>query len=226
MAPLAQYQNFLLLIGSVFAPLFGVVLVDHFILRKRSVQVASAALRWPALLAWLGGVSTYTGETLINNGSVKLDLGNNRLPTGTVVSLGQAANSNLGTLDLNGRSQEIAGLVSTSGINATASKNTVTSATAATLTINVANGVTHTYGAGTAANSGVLAGALSLIKIGGGTQVLGDANTFTGGTTISAGTLQVGAGGTTGTLAGAITNNAALVFNLNDDPFPDDDIPF
>ena len=58
-APLGQYENFLLLIGSVFAPLFGVVLVDHFILRKRSAQVASAALRWPALLAWLGGVSTY-----------------------------------------------------------------------------------------------------------------------------------------------------------------------
>jgi hypothetical protein len=56
---LAQYQNFLLLIGSVFAPLFGVVLVDHFILRKRSGQVAAAALRWPALLAWLGGISTY-----------------------------------------------------------------------------------------------------------------------------------------------------------------------
>ena len=59
LAPLAQYQNFLLLIGSVFAPLFGVVLVDHFILRQRSAQVASALLRWPSLLAWLGGVSTY-----------------------------------------------------------------------------------------------------------------------------------------------------------------------
>ena len=58
-APLAQYQNFLLLIGSVFAPLFGVVLVDHFILRKRSVPAAHSALRWTALLAWLGGLSTY-----------------------------------------------------------------------------------------------------------------------------------------------------------------------
>ncbi len=58
-APLAQYQNFLLLIGSVFAPLFGVVLVDHFILRGRSAGGASSLLRWPALLAWLGGVSTY-----------------------------------------------------------------------------------------------------------------------------------------------------------------------
>ncbi len=67
-APLAQYQNFLLLIGSVFAPLFGVVLVDHFILRRRSHGAAtgdrsrSAAtekLRWMTLLAWLGGISTY-----------------------------------------------------------------------------------------------------------------------------------------------------------------------
>ena len=59
LAPLAQYQNFLLLIGSVFAPLFGVVLVDHFILRKRSAVAGSAALRGSALIAWLGGVVTY-----------------------------------------------------------------------------------------------------------------------------------------------------------------------
>ncbi|EPN47519.1 cytosine/purines uracil thiamine allantoin permease, partial [Pseudomonas syringae pv. actinidiae ICMP 19096] len=59
LAPLAQYQNFLLLIGSVFAPLFGVVLVDHFILRRRSGQVAEGGLRCMSLLAWLGGISTY-----------------------------------------------------------------------------------------------------------------------------------------------------------------------
>ncbi len=58
-APLAQYQNFLLLIGSVFAPLFGVVLVDHFILRKRSARVTATLFRWSTLLAWLGGVATY-----------------------------------------------------------------------------------------------------------------------------------------------------------------------
>lgn len=59
LAPLAQYQNFLLLIGSVFAPLFGVVLVDHFILRRRSAQVRETALNGMALLAWLGGLATY-----------------------------------------------------------------------------------------------------------------------------------------------------------------------
>ncbi len=58
-APLAQYQNFLLLIGSVFAPLFGVVLVDHFILRRRRHGTATVGLRWMTLLAWLGGIVTY-----------------------------------------------------------------------------------------------------------------------------------------------------------------------
>ena len=38
-------------------------------------------------------------------------------------------------------------------------------------------------------------------------------NTYSGGTTISAGTLQVGNGGTTGSLAGKITDNALLMFN-------------
>ena len=39
------------------------------------------------------------------------------------------------------------------------------------------------------------------------------ANTYTGGTTISAGTLLLGNGGTTGSVAGNIVDNAALVFN-------------
>ncbi|ANI17796.1 putative hydroxymethylpyrimidine transporter CytX [Pseudomonas citronellolis] len=58
-APLEQYQNFLLLIGSVFAPLFGVVLVDHFLLRRRAAAEVRPGLRWGSLLAWAGGVVTY-----------------------------------------------------------------------------------------------------------------------------------------------------------------------
>jgi autotransporter-associated beta strand protein len=42
---------------------------------------------------------------------------------------------------------------------------------------------------------------------------LAGANTYSGGTLISAGTLQVGNGGATGSLTGAITNNAALAYN-------------
>ena len=43
----------------MFAPLFGVVLVDHFIQRRRRSQMATVGFRGMTLLAWLGGVSTY-----------------------------------------------------------------------------------------------------------------------------------------------------------------------
>ena len=152
----------------------------------------------------LGGASTYTGETLINNGIVRLTAGNNRLPTSTFMRLGQAASANVGTLDLNGNNQTIAGLASTSGINASAGSNTVTSVAPATLTVALASG-TATYGDGTAANSGLITGAVSLVKTGAGVQVLGGVNTYSGGTTVSAGTLSVAADAALGGSAGGIT---------------------
>jgi autotransporter-associated beta strand protein len=161
----------------------------------------------------LGGESTYTGNTAINNGTVQLTTGNNRLPTSTVVSLGQAASANLGTLDLNGFQQEIAGLHSTVGTNATTSNNLVTSATAATMTL--AGSGTYSFGAGTHANSGVITGAISLVKQGSGTQVLGDENTYSGGTTVSGGTLVINNSSGSGTGTGAVTIAPAADTNIN-----------
>ena len=63
--------------------------------------------------------------------------------------------------------------------------------------------------------AGVISGTGSLTQAGTGTLTLTGANTYTGGTTISAGTLQLGNGGTTGSVAGNITDNAALAFNLS-----------
>ncbi len=76
---------------------------------------------------------------------------------------------------------------STTGTNATASKNTVTSVGATTLTLGGSG--TYSYGDSTAANSGQITGAISLVKAGSGTQTFGEANTYTGGTTISGGRL-------------------------------------
>jgi len=70
LVPMAKYQNFLLLIGSVFAPLFGVVLVDHFIVRKRRIDAAALADTqgrygfsggWhvSAFIAWAIGIAAY-----------------------------------------------------------------------------------------------------------------------------------------------------------------------
>ena len=59
--------------------------------------------------------------------------------------------------------------------------------------------------------------AAQLVKAGAGTMTLTFANSYSGGTTISAGTLQVGDGGTTGTLGGgAVADDASLVFKRSD----------
>ncbi|MBN2580810.1 MAG: autotransporter-associated beta strand repeat-containing protein [Pirellulales bacterium] len=58
-----------------------------------------------------------------------------------------------------------------------------------------------------------LAGPIGLNKTGAGTAILNGQNTYMGGTTVSGGTLQIGNGGTTGSITGNIVNNSALVFN-------------
>jgi len=67
--------------------------------------------------------------------------------------------------------------------------------------------------------SGVLSGGGTawLSKLGGGALILAGNNTFAGTVTLSGGSLQVGNGGTSGTLgSGSITNNATLAFCRSD----------
>jgi autotransporter-associated beta strand protein len=62
---------------------------------------------------------------------------------------------------------------------------------------------------------GDISGAGALEKLGAGTLTLSGNSTHTGGTTISAGALQIGNGVGDGSLLGTITNNAALIVNTN-----------
>ena len=64
--------------------------------------------------------------------------------------------------------------------------------------------------------NGVGGTAGNITKAGTGTWTLSGNNTYSGGTLISAGTLRIGAGGTTGSVAGNITNNASLVLDRSD----------
>lgn len=63
---LDRFAGFMTIVGSVLVPVGGVLLA-HFVLRPRPVEVAAlydprgplAGIRWPGLLAWAAGVATY-----------------------------------------------------------------------------------------------------------------------------------------------------------------------
>ena len=107
----------------------------------------------------IGGASTYTGATSINNGTVQLGI-TNALPTGTILNIGQAASVNTGTFDLNSLNQTVAGINSTTGASVVTT-NTITSSGSATLTLGGSG--SYAYSDGTVNNSGIIS--LSLIHI-------------------------------------------------------------
>ena len=63
---------------------------------------------------------------------------------------------------------------------------------------------------------GNISGTGSVDILGSGTTIFTSNHTYTGVTTIHSGTLQIGSGGTTGSIAGDVVNNAALAFNRSD----------
>ena len=60
------------------------------------------------------------------------------------------------------------------------------------------------------------AGPTALVLTGSGLVTLNTNNDYTGGTYVNGGTLQLGSGGATGSIAGNVVNNALLVFNRSD----------
>ncbi|MCL7999473.1 autotransporter outer membrane beta-barrel domain-containing protein [Brucella sp. 21LCYQ03] len=64
---------------------------------------------------------------------------------------------------------------------------------------------------------GVISGSGVVNQMGSGTTIFTGENTYTGGTTIRQGTLQIGNGGTTGSIKGDVANNGTLAFDRSDD---------
>jgi fibronectin-binding autotransporter adhesin len=115
-----------------------------------------------------------------------------------------------------------AGNVSATGLQFASNGYTLTGDT---LTLVGSNGAAPVIRVGDGTTSGaaysatianVIAGSDGLIKSDLGTLVLTGANTYTGGTTISAGTLQIGNGGTNGSVLGNIVNDGTLAFDRSD----------
>lgn len=105
------------------------------------------------------------------------------------------------------------------GPNLTSGTITALSGTGGTVTLTnaAANPVTLRVGSATSGTAAAdVIGAGELRKIGASLQVLTGNMTHTGGTVIDSGTLQIGNGGTTGSLAGDVANAGTLRFNRSD----------
>ena len=133
----------------------------------------------------ISGANTYGGATTISLGTLKLGA-NNSVPSGSALTA-------TGTFDL-------AGFADTIGSLAGGGTVTNSSATASTLTAGGDN--TSTTFSGVIQNG---SGTVAITKSGTGTMTLSGTNTYSGVTTINAGTLQIANGGNLGAVPGSPT---------------------
>jgi fibronectin-binding autotransporter adhesin len=134
----------------------------------------------------LAAANTYGGSTIVSNGTLRISGGADRLPTGTTLQLGENGSSNSGVFDLNGQNQTVAGL--TTGGTGTANQVVNSGSGTPIFTVNY-NGVSpQTYAGQLGGSSG---NSFAFFKSGTGTLILTGTNTYTGTTTVSAGTLLV-----------------------------------
>ena len=148
------------------------------------------------------GTANISGGTWINSGNLTVGVdgtGTLNINGGTVIVGANLTKGGNGSIQLNAGGTLQIGSGGTSG---TLSVNDLTNN--GTLAFNRSDNSTY---------SGRISGTGAVTKSGNGTLTLNTANTYTGATTISAGTLQIGAGGTEGSLTSNITNSAALAFN-------------
>ena len=168
--------------------------------------------------AWtitLAGANTYSGNSTISTVTVQAPV---LADQGTVSSLGTAAGaSGVTTVNLNGKlSYTGTGASSNRGwnLNNGTLSNDGSGALALSGSMTISNTATLGGSFSGAANSisGVIAGAGVLAVNGAGTWILSGANTYTGGTTIHAGTLQIGDNNFSGRIVGDVVNHGTLAF--------------
>lgn len=164
----AANSNAMLVISGVIEGPSG----NHLVVR-------SADDSGPVIVA---NTNTYLGETQVIVGTLRLSGGDNRLPTNTIVRLGNSANVNWVQLDLNGCNQTVSTV--TNYVMTTTPKIT-NLATNQHATLTVAVRKPHTF-------SGTLEGNMSFVKTGPSNLVLAAmANTYSGQTVVREGELLI-----------------------------------
>ena len=180
--------------GGTTGSIIGDVVDNGLLIFNRSNDLAfngvisgSGAVRQDgAGTTTLVGINSYAGDTTISAGILKVS---------SDANLGAAA----GALTFNGGTLQTTASMS-SGRNATL----------------VSAGTFLTDNATIFTLSGMISGPGSLTKSGAGRLILTGDNSYSGGTTIAAGQLQLGNGGTSGWVTGDVLNNGSLMFNRSD----------
>jgi fibronectin-binding autotransporter adhesin len=153
----------------------------------------------------LGGFAQTMNTVSLAGGTIQ-----NGSLTGTITSTGGAINNIGGTAALMANG----GITTLAGTNTYSGGTTVTAGTlqgnATSLQGNIVNNAAVVFDqAANGTYAGILSGTGTLTKTNAGALTLTGANTYSGGTTVTAGTLQ----GNTTSLQGNIVNNAAVVFD-------------
>lgn len=158
------------------------------------------------------GVISITGAGALTTGTITAKTGNAN-GTGT----GGAA----GSVTLSGSQVTSAAIDTSHGTNGTGGNVNITTIGGGTSTVTSINadnsGAININNMDTLTVSGVIAGDNATVtKSGAGSLIYAGTNTYTGGTVVNAGVLQIGNGATNGSIVGNITNNATVVFNRSD----------
>jgi len=156
----------------------------------------------------IAATSIVDNSALIYNASGAVTYAGTISGTGTVSQTGTGTLIVTGTNTYTGNTTISAGALQIGNGGAAGSIASSAFTDNSALTIDVSNATTL---------GGAISGSGTLTQMGTGTAILTGNNSYTGVTTISGGTLQVGNGGTSGTLGtNTVTDNGALVFNRTD----------
>jgi outer membrane autotransporter protein len=161
-----------------------------------------------------GGTSGSIQGDVLNNGTLTFNRSDSTRFAGTIAGSGALIVTGGGTVILTGENSYTGGTTITAGTLQIGDGGTTGS-----IIGDIRNDSPHTLvfnRSNTLLFPGVISGIGAVRQEGTGTTVLTGDSTYTGGTTIAAGTLQLGNGGTSGSIVGDVLNNGTLAFNRAD----------
>ncbi len=169
-----------------------------------------------------GGGSTGGTVTVASAQTLTVAESGSQTFSGVISGAGALTLNGSGTMSLAGANTYSGGTTITAGTLSIGVGGTTGSLSTSSTIVNngaLAFNRSNTITQGTDFTSSAISGSGALVQNGSGTTILTADHSYTGATIINAGTLQIGNGGTSGSLAttSAITNNSSLAFNRSDD---------